>query len=154
MNDGAPARGALFVSGLGQPSLGRPAVQVVPVEQLPPVDEVAQPAPVARPAERETRRDRAAPRSIRVGGDERRPLASGVRERIPRAGASAGSHGSSLRLTWSVTQRTSKPLRPYRSTSSATVNAPSLHRVCAWSSRRSGSILRRIVNRSVARSDG
>jgi hypothetical protein len=109
-----------------QAALGRPAVQVVPVEELPAVDAVAELPPVARPAERQPRRERAAAtgaysrlaRSACASSSARYP--AWLAAVTPRAGASAGSHGSSLRLTWSVTQRTSKPLRPYRSTSSGT----------------------------------
>src|SRR5438045_7855244 len=55
-----------------------------------------------------------------------------------RPSSRAARRGSSLRTTWSVTQRTSKPFRPYRSTSSESASSPSLHVVCAWSSQSSG----------------
>src|SRR6266540_5807850 len=42
------------------------------------------------------------------------------------------------RHTWSVTQRTSKPLWPYRSTRAGSDSSPSLHVLCAWSSQSSG----------------
>src|SRR5581483_2616956 len=47
-----------------EPALGRPSVEVVPVEELPAVDETAEPAPVPRPAEGEARRDGPPTRAI------------------------------------------------------------------------------------------